>query len=999
MFLNRILDFIEGDYLLCPRCLVRLTFKEAPISDVTCTSCGFDIPLIYLQESGQDPPVFLQLFGLTSSGKTTFLDMLRLYLYDMDQVWSGFYHQALTQLDVEHKRMLIQERKRGAIPGSTVKRERNQNEAYMMSLKNMPCWGSRQLVLMDHAGEQFENLSIDPKEIPFLEKTPVTILLFNLPDFVGTGKKVDDLVNSYTFSLKRNRVRLAREDRQLILVFNKADLVPDLPRELQDYLNADTLYSALDQPGQSSPMTEADIEKYLCTMWEMHALIEEWVERDVPGGNNMVNILKGEGVSYRFTVMSATGHQLMPQTPGGQTTPAYPVINPTGPNVGGQAAWMYPTQPQPLLPRPKRVLDPFFWVLEYYKDRGHHDIVPTSLQTLRDTFSPVLHSRWILALLGLLLVGMTGQTIALARLSANPAIATIFSLALILLFVYELVKQRLTKASSPARNMLRLSQLLILGALLAIQTLPSVQQVLANLMLYQVLAEILIGAALFTCFQPEEYRATYGRVALVLLAGMGALLQAFYGLNTILPAFNLLLSPGQMLGPDIIAIGTLVICALLSLWNWGKTFFWFDQVILGIVAIYYGLLQLALGTGELEHLFNFLPPNALFLNFLLIILCVLVIPFCQIFLRRRERLKRLPLLFLSLVGAGMFSYLGPGITTPIGDATQAIYPIALTSTIADVLSPERLITYGLLAGSIVIIFRFLRCSKPFTFLDHALLFLTALVCTQIQRFNWDVPASLAQNIPFIGSLSSAYLLLTLLIVEGVSASLFLLFPLTNQFSLLKKLRQRFFTPERQEQGSTILQTLGRVIERLLASVLSLACTFQILLYGQIVAVGVQLIPYLGPVPRQDTIVEASLCFVTAIIHLILIKRPFTRFSRLLLFVPLISCALLYIQISQTGFQIPLAFVLNNWDQASMYSPGIPFKFFTLFLLLLPLISLWWGTRGRFAGDRRLLQLIFGLGTISGLFLGFTQTPFLAILTILTLVAGMVVATLTLPDNV
>jgi hypothetical protein len=284
---------------------------------------GFSIPLLYLQESGQAPPVFLQLFGLTSSGKTTFLDMLRLYLYNMDQVWSGFSNQALTRLDMDHKAMFIQECKRGVIPGSTVKRERNQNEAYMMSLKNMLRWASRQLVLMDHAGEQFADIYINPQEIPFLGKTPVTILLFNLPDFVGTGKKVDDLVNSYTLSLKKNGVRLAREDRQLILFFNKADLVPDLPRRLQDSLNADTLYSTLDQPGQSSPMTEVDIEKYLRKMWRMHTLIEEWVELDVPDGNSMLNILKSEGVSYRFTVMSATGHQLVPPTPSGQPAHAY----------------------------------------------------------------------------------------------------------------------------------------------------------------------------------------------------------------------------------------------------------------------------------------------------------------------------------------------------------------------------------------------------------------------------------------------------------------------------------------------------------------------------------------------------------------------------------------------------------------------------------------------------------------------------------------------------
>ena len=141
--LNQILDFIEGQYVYCPRCLKRLPIRSQINQDVPCEECGFMIPRAYISGCKNAPPVFVQLFGLTGAGKTMFLDMLRLHLYDMDQAWgaTGFYAQPITQLDLEHKETLQRERAEGILPGSTPKRERNQNEVYIMSLNRMARWG------------------------------------------------------------------------------------------------------------------------------------------------------------------------------------------------------------------------------------------------------------------------------------------------------------------------------------------------------------------------------------------------------------------------------------------------------------------------------------------------------------------------------------------------------------------------------------------------------------------------------------------------------------------------------------------------------------------------------------------------------------------------------------------------------------------------------------------------------------------------------------------
>jgi hypothetical protein len=327
--------FGADNNIQCPRCLQYIRVNPKANIALICKECGFEIPSAYIRNYKQMPPVFVQLFGLTSAGKTTFLDMLRLYLMDMDQAWENYFLQPITQLDKDHQTILIMERQRGDMPGSTQKRERNQNEVYILSLTHMPRWGSRFLVLMDHAGEIFDPLYLKMEDIPFLQHTPVTIFLLSLPDLEKDGRRVNDLLNSYITSLEAYGVNFARERRQLIIVFSKADTIANLPRELHDYLNADTIYMSLRNHRQNLRMGEAEIVAYIQQMVRINHITEQWV-RSVRGGPAMINMLRDRGITACFTVMSATGHPLADGTE----------------------------------PSPRRVLDPFFWVMEFYRQRG-----------------------------------------------------------------------------------------------------------------------------------------------------------------------------------------------------------------------------------------------------------------------------------------------------------------------------------------------------------------------------------------------------------------------------------------------------------------------------------------------------------------------------------------------------------------------------------------------------------------------------------------------------
>ncbi|HEY1353958.1 MAG TPA: hypothetical protein VGF67_30470, partial [Ktedonobacteraceae bacterium] len=192
---------------------------------------------------------------------------------------------------------------------------------------------------MDHAGESFGTLVIPVEEIPFLQHTPVTIALLSLPDLMREGKRVNDVINSYITSLENYKVNFGKDLRQLILVFSKADLLPDLPAEVNDYLSRDTIYAALRDPRQKLRLGENEMDLYLQGMNAISNRLEQWTRALVPSGPALLHMLRDKRIAYKFTVMSATGH----------------------PIVAGD---------QNLAPSPRRVLDPFFWVLEFYKQNN-----------------------------------------------------------------------------------------------------------------------------------------------------------------------------------------------------------------------------------------------------------------------------------------------------------------------------------------------------------------------------------------------------------------------------------------------------------------------------------------------------------------------------------------------------------------------------------------------------------------------------------------------------
>jgi len=331
--------FGGGPKVVCPRCLQQIGVSDKP--NQSCPNCGWQLPLEYIQNFEEAPPIFIQVFGWTNHGKTMFLDTMRLVLMDMGALWDRFRYQSFTQLDMDKERELRAERRKGVLAANTQRRERNQNEVYIMNLRGMERWGDRMLVVMDHPGEFFESFDVPVKEVPFLLNTPTTVMLISLQDVIddtsnSAGESVDQLFQIYLSALTREGVNWKKERRKIIIVLTKADMLRDImPANLRNYLIDDSTWTSIESNRRIEPLSSIAVAEYVERMKRVSDEIKNWMLTDrhnIPGGRNFINLIDDYNIDARFTMMTATGQDVQ----------------------GGEI---------PISPR--RVLDPFFWALEF----------------------------------------------------------------------------------------------------------------------------------------------------------------------------------------------------------------------------------------------------------------------------------------------------------------------------------------------------------------------------------------------------------------------------------------------------------------------------------------------------------------------------------------------------------------------------------------------------------------------------------------------------------
>lgn len=408
--MNKLNPFGKEKEVRCPRCL-NIVPLEKNRTQQRCNKflpnehgelkieCGYDFPLLYMEHYGEAKPVPVQVFGWSSHGKTVLLNAMRLMLMNMGQIWPDFDYRAITDLDIEISRKLRLEMENGLVPPATQWRDLKNNAIYIMQLNNMVRWGSRFLVMMDHAGERFDALErFESHQIPFLtHKDTTTMIFLSVPMLRGQlvgkeaaklaieqrnaqregleipkgtnahfGRSMDELLTIYIqamvtadkHELQRNqpglfkriggavKEALIRDKRKMVVVLTMADIfINDLPSNLRDYLAMDDMWDQVFnyQKAGKQDLDVEFMEKYMARMQKVSDAIRDWIFNDLRdiGGAEFIKSIESNNIEARYTLVSSLGHNEV-------SLPHF------RPEMGTKIA-------------PKRVLDPFFWVLEYQK--------------------------------------------------------------------------------------------------------------------------------------------------------------------------------------------------------------------------------------------------------------------------------------------------------------------------------------------------------------------------------------------------------------------------------------------------------------------------------------------------------------------------------------------------------------------------------------------------------------------------------------------------------
>lgn len=321
-------NFLFPERVICPYCLAEIRGGK---NLRQCPNCKKPVPVLYRSSYKQHPPFFVQVFGWSRVGKTVYLQALTLMLIRMAKLWPRFAHSAATEISQQLEKNVNEYLIKGSLPPVT---PLGLQDAYIMVLNNMPRWGGRTLVTRDCAGEVFDNLEVPVEQAPYLLNVPTAFMFISFADIPNSeGRAINMLMNNYINTLLNKRVDFKRENRSIVVVLTKGDVIPGLPLNLRQYLQNDPLWSAINTPGNVGQMDMVKMAEYLEEMERVDKAICDWIQQDA-AGKTFVRLAGDNNIKLRFSIISSTGA-----------------------DVGSD-------NKLPTSLSPRRVLDPYFWALE-----------------------------------------------------------------------------------------------------------------------------------------------------------------------------------------------------------------------------------------------------------------------------------------------------------------------------------------------------------------------------------------------------------------------------------------------------------------------------------------------------------------------------------------------------------------------------------------------------------------------------------------------------------
>ena len=318
--------------VLCPYCLTEIRYKTE-LKGCPNEACKSVLPVEYVEDFDKTPPCFAQIIGWSSHGKTVFLQALTAQLMQMGTVWKdNFDHSAQTEKTLIFARNVKNFMSTGRMPPGT---DLELQDAYIMHLNGMERWGNRALVLRDVAGDYFVKLQIPLTYMPYLAHVPTTIMLTSLDDLRKSSYTIDELLNSYIQTLLNVNKEFNKRPHHVIVTLSKADLIQDeLPKNIIDYLNQDP-FTHLGNPENSvPPMNGEKMNQYMLSLASISEEIKDWIDHRDAYGHTLIQRARKKNIDLRFSIISSTGSEV----------PEDKIMK--------------------VKILPKRVLDPFFWLLE-----------------------------------------------------------------------------------------------------------------------------------------------------------------------------------------------------------------------------------------------------------------------------------------------------------------------------------------------------------------------------------------------------------------------------------------------------------------------------------------------------------------------------------------------------------------------------------------------------------------------------------------------------------
>jgi|CXWL01.1.fsa_nt_gi hypothetical protein len=312
----------------CPFCL-----KENPYTGINRNcSCGKEAPAAYINEISETKPLWVHTVGFTGHGKTVYLSLLMSFIEKIAYIWTGSYYRPLNDDALVHIQECREKIREGAMPIKTM-HQADFPTPVLTQLKGMKRWQDRCLIMHDLAGEDYATIQNTSEAGKFIKFAPTSLFLVSLSELGTNGnhQNISDLFNIYISAL--DRMGAPSVGRNIIIVFTKADVLDNLPKQVLQYLSEDQLWDDLSKLKRHD-FNETYMESYVQFMHYISNELRQFTIDKIDAGLQLISAAEGKGINLRFCVTSALG-------------------SPTN----SQNAMTVPISP-------KRIFDPLFWILE-----------------------------------------------------------------------------------------------------------------------------------------------------------------------------------------------------------------------------------------------------------------------------------------------------------------------------------------------------------------------------------------------------------------------------------------------------------------------------------------------------------------------------------------------------------------------------------------------------------------------------------------------------------